>query len=126
MTKPTGRRLGFHNQSIPPGFVLGRSSPGVGDVQLLDLARLSGFGLATHTTVQGAVNNPTGVTPGTYGSSTVVGQFTVDAAGRLTFAANVPIVFPAQAAYMPLTLGDEPPTFVTDGAGRLAMVAFIP
>ncbi len=28
--------------------------------------------------------------------------------------------------YMPLTLGDEPPTFVTDGAGRLIMVAFTP
>ncbi len=30
------------------------------------------------------------------------------------------------AAYMPLTLGDEPPTLVTDGAGRLIMVAFAP
>ena len=28
--------------------------------------------------------------------------------------------------YMPLTLGDEPPTFVTDGAGRIIMVAFTP
>lgn len=28
--------------------------------------------------------------------------------------------------YMPLTLGDEPPTFVTDGAGRLIMLAFTP
>ena len=33
----------------------------------------------------------TGVTPGTYGDSTNVGQFTVDATGRVTFAANVPI-----------------------------------
>jgi hypothetical protein len=28
--------------------------------------------------------------------------------------------------YMPVTLGNEPPTFVTDGAGRLMMVAFTP
>jgi hypothetical protein len=27
---------------------------------------------------------------------------------------------------MPVTLGNEPPTFVTDGAGRLMMVAFTP
>lgn len=33
----------------------------------------------------------TGVTPGTYGDGTHVGQFTVDAAGRLSFAANVAI-----------------------------------
>lgn len=29
-------------------------------------------------------------------------------------------------AYMPLTLGDDPPTFVTDGAGQLIMIAFTP
>ena len=33
----------------------------------------------------------TAVTPGTYGDATNVGQFTVDAQGRLTFAVNVPI-----------------------------------
>lgn len=33
----------------------------------------------------------TTVTPGTYGSNTTVGQFTVDQQGRLTFAANVEI-----------------------------------
>jgi hypothetical protein len=32
-----------------------------------------------------------GVVPGTYGSSTNVGQFTVDAQGSITFATNVPI-----------------------------------
>ena len=33
----------------------------------------------------------TGVTPGTYGSPTIVGKFTVDAAGSLSYAENVPI-----------------------------------
>ena len=33
----------------------------------------------------------TGVTPGTYGDATNVGQFTVDAQGRLTSAVNVPV-----------------------------------
>lgn len=32
-----------------------------------------------------------GVTPGTYGSDSAVGQFTVDAQGRITLADNVPI-----------------------------------
>jgi hypothetical protein len=35
---------------------------------------------------------PTGVGAGTYGDSTHVGQFTVDAAGRITDANNIPIV----------------------------------
>ena len=33
----------------------------------------------------------TAVTPGTYGNGTNVGQFTVDATGKITFAQNVPI-----------------------------------
>lgn len=40
----------------------------------------------------------TSVTPGTYGDSTHVGQFTVDQQGRLTNAASIAINFPAPAA----------------------------
>jgi hypothetical protein len=45
-------------------------------------------------TTTGAIGNsgqPTGVTPGTYGDNTHVGQFTVDSFGRMTSAANVAI-----------------------------------
>lgn len=34
---------------------------------------------------------PSGVTPGTYGDSSHVGQFTVDINGIITFAADVPV-----------------------------------
>jgi hypothetical protein len=39
----------------------------------------------------------TAVTAGTYGSSTIVPRYTVDAKGRITSAANVSIAFPAEA-----------------------------
>ena len=42
----------------------------------------------------------TGVTPGTYGDSTNVGQFTVDTQGRLTSAVDVPIVFPTTLTFV--------------------------
>ena len=41
-----------------------------------------------------AIGN-SGVTPGTYGSASAVGQFTVDAKGTLVFAQNVPIAIDA-------------------------------
>lgn len=42
----------------------------------------------------------TGVTIGTYGDATNVGQFTVDAQGRLTSAVDVPITFPTTLTFV--------------------------
>lgn len=68
--------------SIPQGYFLGRSSPGVGDVELIYSPEL-----AKGQTP--AVGGASGVTPGTYGDTTHVGQFTVDSFGRITFAQDV-------------------------------------
>lgn len=66
----------------------------------------------------------TGVTPGTYGDATHVGQFTVDEDGRLTFAADVAITGAGGGSWIPLVDGSEPPVFITDGAGHLVLVAY--
>jgi hypothetical protein len=42
----------------------------------------------------------TGVSIGTYGDSSNVGQFTVDTQGKLTSAANVPIDFPTTLTFV--------------------------
>lgn len=68
----------------------------------------------------------TGVTPGTYGDATHVGQFTVDAKGRLTFAQNVAISATGGGSWFPLTNGVEPPAFISDGAGVPIAVAYNP
>lgn len=47
--------------------------------------------LAESAPLAGTTGTNTGVTPGTYGDGTHVGQFTVNATGDLTFAANVAI-----------------------------------
>ena len=47
----------------------------------------------------------TGVAAGTYGDSTNVGQFTVDATGKITFAQNVPIAAGAGGTVTDVTAG---------------------
>ena len=42
----------------------------------------------------------TAVTPGTYGDATNVGQFTVDAVGRITSASDVPIALPTSLTFV--------------------------
>ena len=42
----------------------------------------------------------TGVGAGTYGNATDVGQFTVDATGRITSAVNVPITLPTSLTFV--------------------------
>jgi hypothetical protein len=41
--------------------------------------------------------NPTGITPGTYGSSTQVPQITFDETGKVIGASNIPIAFPSSS-----------------------------
>ncbi len=69
---------------------------------------------------------PTGVTPGTYGDASNVGQFTVNAFGQITAAADVPISGTGGASWFPMVDGAEPPAFITDGAGVLIAVAYAP
>ncbi len=71
--------------------------------------------------------NDTAVTPGTYGDTTHVGQFTVDQKGRLTFAADVAIAFPAAAAdYVVMSNGATPPSPMDDGAGNFIYTTYTP
>ena len=76
--------------------------------------------------VQATTITPTGVTPGTYGNATNVGQFTVNTAGQLTFAANVAIsasgTTPASPHYEPVTNGDPVnPDLIYNSGGDLVM-----
>lgn len=52
-----------------------------------------------------AVAAPTGVTTGTYGNSLNVGQFTVNAQGRITLASNVPIALATTVAHGIVRIG---------------------
>ena len=106
---------------------------------LLALARVrtssSGAGI-TELTGDGTAIGPgsavltlaaAGVVAGTYGDATNVGQFTVDAKGRVTAAADVPITFPPpglSSSWIPLSLGVEPLQFVSNGAGQAVLVAY--
>lgn len=58
----------------------------------LGITQLTGDVLAgPGSGVQSAALSTTGVSPGTYGDAQNVAQFTVDAKGRISFAADVPI-----------------------------------
>lgn len=87
------------------------------------ITELTGDVIASGPGIAVAELSDTGVTPGTYGDATHVGQFTVDIDGRLTAAANVAIAA-GGGSWIPLVDGSEPPNFITDGAGNLVLVAY--
>jgi hypothetical protein len=105
---PTDERfdLGGSNHTIPPkGFADVWKDPDTGYWKLVSASPAAGAGSGTVTQVDtgtGLTGGPifttgtvsladTAVSPGTYGDSTHVAQFTVDQQGRLIFAGNIPI-----------------------------------
>ena len=69
------------------------------------------------TAVNGATA-PSGVTIGTYGDSTTVGQFTVDSQGRVTLANDVPIPLATAASVGLVSAGAN---IAVDGLGELSV-----
>jgi hypothetical protein len=76
-------------------------------------------------TIQAGDLPNTAVTPGTYGDSSHVGQFTVDQQGRLTGASSIAIAFPSD--YVVMSDGGIPtPSPMNDGAGNFIYVPYTP
>ncbi len=100
--------LGAPDASLPNGRVVTNSTTNVWNLAVDGQASVSRAALTGDITAPFDSNvttlSLTGVTPGTYGDATHVGQFTVDAKGRLSFAQNVAIIG-ASAQYMPVFVG---------------------
>jgi hypothetical protein len=135
-TGVAGRVLTSHGAGADPqwdavsaGTVTTTGSPASGN-----LTKFSGATSITNADLTGDVTTSgtvattlanTAVMPGTYGDDTHVAQFTVDSKGRLIFAQDVAILG-LGVSYIPLSLGVEPLTFVSDGAGSPILIPFTP
>lgn len=62
---PNIRLRGLRSPAIPPGYILGRTAKGQGEVELLDLRQLGAFGLATIPQVEQIVTEATSGSSGT-------------------------------------------------------------
>jgi len=87
--------VGVANGDLPNERVVTNSNSNVWNLAVAGQAAVSRAALSGDITAPFDSNvttlSTTGVTPGTYGDSTHVGRFTVDAKGRLSFAADVAI-----------------------------------
>ncbi len=91
--------VGVANGDLPNERVVTNSNSNVWNLAVAGQASVSRAALSGDITAPFDSNvttlSTTGVAAGTYGDATHVGQFTVDAKGRLSFAADVAISFPA-------------------------------
>lgn len=88
--------FGGFNALALAGYVTGTTTTGTLTAAYAGTLVAAGDALGTSTTgTLTAALSTTGVTAGTYGNSTAVSQFVVDAKGRLTSGANVNIAYPS-------------------------------
>ena len=97
---------GSFSASIQPDSIqLDRDTTGAYVANLIAGTGISLTGLGSENTTPTIALTTTGVSAGSYGEAAKVSQFTVDAEGRITTAANVNIAIPASALTTDVQLG---------------------